>query len=59
MDEKVMKLEEDFRNNNSQGLFQNLHGLEGKPSKGLCTIKDSDEVTRISKGNELETWKMT
>ena len=50
MERKVMKMEQDFVENNSQNLFKTVRELEGKPKKSLLVVKDKSGKTK----NQLE-----
>ena len=54
LDEKIIKLEHDFRNNNSHNLFKTVRELEGKPKKSLKNQK-KDKTTKT--GEVLKIWK--
>ena len=40
LDEKVMKLEDDFKSNDSHNLFKSVQELEAKPKKSLMVAKN-------------------
>ena len=42
VDEKIRKLENDFRKNGSHNLFKSVRKLEGKPRKSLTVIKNQN-----------------
>ena len=39
LDEKIRKLEDDFRKNDSHNLFKSVRELEGKPRKSIMKPK--------------------
>ena len=46
LDEKIRKLEDDFRKNSSHNLFKSVRKLEGKPRKSLMVIKNQNADKR-------------
>ena len=57
LDEKMRKLEDDFRKNDSHNFFKSLRELEGKPRKRLTVIKNQNADKRTQTDEVLKIWK--
>ena len=57
LDEKIRKLEDDFRKNDSHNLFKSVRELEGKPRKNLMVIKNQNADKRIQTDEVPKIWK--
>ena len=57
LDEKMRKLEDDFRKNDSHNFFKLLGELEGKPRKSLTVIKNQNADKRTQTDEVLKIWK--
>lgn len=57
LEERIEKLEEDFRMNNSHDLFKTDRELEGRPKKPITAIQDKDGGKHIKSEEVLKCWK--
>ena len=57
LDEKIKKLEDDFKNNDSHSLFKTIRELEGKLRKSLIVIKNQKKDRATKTEEVLKIWK--
>ena len=59
LDEKIQKLEDDFRKNYSHNLFKSVGELEGNPRKSLMVIKTKMQIKGLKQMKFLKFGKRT
>ena len=59
VDEKIKKLEDDFKKNDSHSLFKSVSELEGKPKKSLMVAKNQKKYKSTKAEEVLKIWKKT
>ena len=57
LERKILKLENDFRKNDSHELFKAVRELEGKPRKSLMAVKNKDGEKTTRTEEVLKIWK--
>ena len=57
LEKKVLKLEDDFKKNNSRNLFRTVRELEGKPKKALALAKDKKGNLHSQINKVLQCWE--
>ena len=57
LDEKIRKLEDDFKKNDSHDLFKTVRELEGKPRKSLMVVKNQKKDNTTKTEEVIKTWK--
>ena len=57
LDEKIKKLEDDFKKTDSHNFFKTVREVEGKPKKNLMITKNQKKDKTIKTEEVLKIWK--